>query len=58
MIPTVGDSSTLISTPFLISAWAKIIAVIHPAEPPPTITILRISEGTDAGLPAGSDEYE
>src|SRR5438477_425260 len=31
MMPTVGDSSTSISMPFLMSASAKIIAVIRPA---------------------------
>jgi hypothetical protein len=56
MMPTVGDSRTSISTPFLTSAFAKIIAVIHPADPPPTMTILRITEGRDAALPAGSGE--
>src|SRR5258708_24324003 len=38
MIPTMGDSTSTISTPFGISASAKIIAVIQPAVPPPTMT--------------------
>src|SRR5947207_3809266 len=38
MMPTTGDSTRTTSAPFGISALAKIIAVIQPAVPPPTIT--------------------
>src|SRR5438132_699076 len=38
MMPTAGDSSTAISMPLLMNASAKIIAVIQPAVPPPTMT--------------------
>ena len=58
MIPTVGDSSTSISIPFLMSALAKIIAVIHPADPPPTMTILRTADGMLVGVLDGVNAYE
>src|SRR5207253_2493394 len=44
MIPTIGDSTNCTCTPRAING-ARIIAVIHPAVPPPTITILRSDAG-------------
>src|SRR5450755_3368445 len=46
MMPTVGDSTTVISTPCSIRDRARIIAVIHPADPPPTTTIRRTVGGS------------
>ena len=50
MMSTAGDSSTVMSTPFGISASARIMAVIHPAVPPPTITMLVMAACVPAGL--------
>ena len=49
MMPTAGDSSTVISTPLASSALARIIAVIQPADPPPTMTMRFIGGGASAG---------
>src|SRR5690349_14242880 len=48
MMPTAGDSSTVISMPRPMNAWASSIAAIQPAEPPPTMTTRRIEGGTRA----------
>src|SRR5665213_3493466 len=48
MVGTVGDSSTVISTPRAINVLARMSAVIQPALPPPTITILRTAGGPAA----------
>ena len=50
MMPTMGDSRTEISMPCLINAFARIIAVIHPADPPPTMTIFLMAGGMLVGL--------
>src|ERR1043165_4626562 len=50
MMPTTGDSSTVISTPRATSALAKIIAVIHPAVPPPTMATRLMFGGTRASF--------
>src|ERR1700736_2293056 len=46
MMPTAGDSTTVISTPWSINERARISAVIHPAEPPPTTTMRRTVGGS------------
>jgi hypothetical protein len=53
-----GDSRTEISMPCLISPFARIIAVIHPADPPPTMTIFLIAGGMLVGLSGCLNEYE
>src|SRR2546429_2994490 len=58
MMPTAGDSSTAISIPFLMNASARIIAVIHPAVPPPTITILRNVGGIFVSRADSPAEYD
>ena len=45
MMPTAGDSTTVISTPCSISERARVNAAIHPAEPPPTTTMRRTVSG-------------
>ena len=50
MIPTVGDSRSVICTPRSISDRARISAVIQPAVPPPTIAMLRTGAGAGCGL--------
>src|SRR6186713_1042140 len=57
MIGTVGDSRTVISTRS-INDRAKISAVIHPADPPPTITTRRTGTGPRPASLPGSGPYD
>jgi hypothetical protein len=57
-MPTAGDSRTEISMPCLSSAFARIIVFIHPADPPPTMTIFPIAGGMLGGLSGCLNEYE
>src|SRR5258708_37741140 len=57
MMPTAGDSSSVISMPLLMNALAKIIAPIHPDDPPPWLTIFLITGGGADTLPMAGFLY-
>ena len=58
MMPTVGRLQHRDLDALPMSACARIIAVIHPAEPPPTMTIFRIAGGMRVGLAGCLNAYE